>query len=129
VAYLDDGYDQYADWSKSGGGDETFSHQAETPWLAELLRSERGMPKRYGCALNRSKGKIRSYVYGGRIDKGEHSGVAMSGQNKTLVRRFVQELLNAKNLAATDELLADDFVVHLPGAASIKGREAFKERL
>ena len=65
VAYLDEGYEQYATRDKSGDGNETFSHLANTGWLAELLESKQGMPKRYECALDKSKGKIRSYVYGG----------------------------------------------------------------
>jgi hypothetical protein len=39
VAYLDEGYEQYATRDKSGDGNETFSHLANTGWLAELLES------------------------------------------------------------------------------------------
>jgi steroid delta-isomerase-like uncharacterized protein len=46
-----------------------------------------------------------------------------------LARRFAKELLNAENLAAADELLADDFAARLPGVSRIEGKEAFKERL
>ena len=121
VSYLDDGYEQYAERDKSGDGNETFWHLATgTGWLAEFLKSKQHMPERYECALDKSKGKIRSYVYG---------GVPTSRQNKMLARRFAKELLNAENLAAADELLADNFVARLPGMSRIEGKEAFKERL
>ena len=44
-------------------------------------------------------------------------------QNKAVVRRFIEEVLNNENAALVDELLAPDYVNHLvPG-----GREAFKQ--
>ena len=44
-------------------------------------------------------------------------------QNKAVVRRFIEEVLNNQNAALVDELLAPDYVNHLvPG-----GREAFKQ--
>jgi steroid delta-isomerase-like uncharacterized protein len=43
-------------------------------------------------------------------------------ENKTLTRRFV-EAVTARNLAAVKELVADDFVLHLPGSPDIRGRE------
>lgn len=44
-------------------------------------------------------------------------------QNKMVVRSFVEEILNNKNQALVDELLAPDYVNHLvPG-----GREAFRQ--
>ena len=44
-------------------------------------------------------------------------------QNKAVVRRFIEEVLNNQNLALVDELFAPDYVNHLaPG-----GREGFKQ--
>jgi predicted SnoaL-like aldol condensation-catalyzing enzyme len=44
-------------------------------------------------------------------------------QNKAVVRRFIEEILNNQNVALVGELLAPDYVNHLaPG-----GREGFKE--
>jgi hypothetical protein len=70
VKYLDDGYDQYAAWGKKNV-DRTWIPQAGTGWIAQLLNSQRGMPKEYFDALTESKGKIRSYVYGDGIDEAE----------------------------------------------------------
>jgi steroid delta-isomerase-like uncharacterized protein len=53
----------------------------------------------------------------------------MSERNKQLVRRFVVEQLNDTNPAALDELVAEDFVLRLPGHAPIQGREAFRDAL
>jgi len=92
VDYLDDAYYQYAAWDKSGDSSETFSHQVKTGWLAELLKSKQGMPERYKCALDKSKGKIRSYVYSSGSDEGEDNGVATSGQNKEVIRNSVNDV-------------------------------------
>jgi predicted SnoaL-like aldol condensation-catalyzing enzyme len=44
-------------------------------------------------------------------------------QNKAVVRRFIEEILNNQNTALVDELFAPDYVNHLvPG-----GREGFKQ--
>jgi len=44
-------------------------------------------------------------------------------QNKAVVRRFIEEILNNQNVALVDELFAPDYVNHLaPG-----GREGFKQ--
>lgn len=51
----------------------------------------------------------------------------MSEQNKHLVRRFVHELLNDEDPSAVEELLAEDFVLRLPGHAPMTGREAFRQ--
>jgi len=46
-------------------------------------------------------------------------------QNKAVVRRFIEEVLNKQNAALVDELLAPDYVNHMmPG-----GREGFKQFL
>jgi steroid delta-isomerase-like uncharacterized protein len=48
-------------------------------------------------------------------------------QNKALVRRFFEEIMNGNNLSLIDEFVAPDFVEHeaMPGAAS--GREGFRQ--
>ena len=38
----------------------------------------------------------------------------MSDANKALTRRFIDEVFSKGNLAAVDELVADDFVDHSP---------------
>lgn len=44
-------------------------------------------------------------------------------QNKAIVRRFIEEVLDKQDLALVDELLAPDYINHLaPG-----GREGFKQ--
>ena len=46
-------------------------------------------------------------------------------QNKAVVRRFIEEVLNKQNAALVDELCAPDYVNHMmPG-----GREGFKQFL
>jgi predicted SnoaL-like aldol condensation-catalyzing enzyme len=46
-------------------------------------------------------------------------------QNKAVVRRFIEEVLNKQNAALVDELFAPDYVNHMmPG-----GREGFKQFL
>lgn len=47
--------------------------------------------------------------------------------NKALMQRFIDEVVNAKNLALADELLSEDFVEHeeLPGLEP--GREGVKQ--
>jgi len=48
----------------------------------------------------------------------------MSEENKTIVRRFLIETQNDKNLTIIDELVADDFVGH---TAEVKGPEQLKK--
>ena len=46
-------------------------------------------------------------------------------QNKVVVRRFIEEVLNKQNAALVDQLFAPDYVNHMmPG-----GREGFKQFL
>lgn len=127
VSYLDEGYDQYAEWCN--GEDYETLRQRTPGWLGELVKCRRSMPETYGCALDKSKGTIRRYVYGCGTDR------TKSEQNTALVRSFVDELLNAGKLASADELLADDFALRLRllaiegREAFIEGRKAFKENL
>jgi steroid delta-isomerase-like uncharacterized protein len=50
----------------------------------------------------------------------------MSEQNKTLVRRVIEEVYNQGNLAMADELSASDLVIHLT-LQEIHGREGAKQ--
>ncbi len=50
----------------------------------------------------------------------------MSEQNKTLVRRVFDEVYNAGNLAAVDQLAASDFVIYMP-SQEIRGRAGTKQ--
>jgi steroid delta-isomerase-like uncharacterized protein len=49
-------------------------------------------------------------------------------ENKTIVRRFLEEAWNNQDLAVMDELLADDYVGHDPSipGGDIRGRESLK---
>jgi steroid delta-isomerase-like uncharacterized protein len=46
--------------------------------------------------------------------------------NKTLVRRYVEEVLNQKNLAVVDELFAPSFVDHDSSMPEARGPEGIK---
>jgi hypothetical protein len=48
-------------------------------------------------------------------------------QNKTLVRRWLEEVINRKNLAAVDELFATNLVDHALPPAIAPGMEGFKQ--
>jgi steroid delta-isomerase-like uncharacterized protein len=50
----------------------------------------------------------------------------MSEQNKSLVRRVIEEVYNQGNLAVADELSASDLVIHLT-SQEIRGREGAKQ--
>ena len=49
----------------------------------------------------------------------------MSGENKALVVRFVEAFWSTGNLAAADELMAPDVVIHQPEVGGIAGLKAF----
>ena len=50
-------------------------------------------------------------------------------QDKALARRFVAEVMNTGNLAAADEFIAPNLVVHNPVPGQAPGREGFKQTL
>jgi steroid delta-isomerase-like uncharacterized protein len=52
----------------------------------------------------------------------------MSEQNKTLMRRAVEEVWNQGNVDLLEELVASDFIIHAP-QAEIHGREGAKQYL
>jgi steroid delta-isomerase-like uncharacterized protein len=48
-------------------------------------------------------------------------------ENKTLARRWNEEIWNKGNMAAVDELMADNFVWHTPFPGMAPDREGFKQ--
>ncbi len=51
----------------------------------------------------------------------------MSEENKAIMNRFMDEVLNKKNLAAADEIVAEDFVELDPLPGQEQGREGLKQ--
>jgi ketosteroid isomerase-like protein len=49
----------------------------------------------------------------------------MSAENKAIVQRYYAEGLTKGNVAAIENLIADDIVAHAPGFPVIEGRAAF----
>ncbi|GAB3546811.1 ester cyclase [Spirosoma fluminis] len=47
-------------------------------------------------------------------------------ENKKFMASFIEEVINKKNLAVTDELVAEDFIEHLPFPGQGPGREGLK---
>ena len=45
------------------------------------------------------------------------------------MRQFVEEAINKKNLDAIDELVAEDFVEHVPFPGQVPGREGLRQVL
>ncbi len=55
--------------------------------------------------------------------------MSVEENNKALVRRFVEEVLNGGNLDAVDELMAPDYVDHTVPPGKYAGREGLKRSL
>jgi len=53
----------------------------------------------------------------------------MIEDNKQFMRRFVEEAINQKNLDALNELVAEDFVEHIPFPGQCPGREGLRQVL
>ncbi|MDQ3253362.1 MAG: ester cyclase [Acidobacteriota bacterium] len=53
----------------------------------------------------------------------------MSEENKARINRFIEEVLNNKNLAAADEIVPDNFVELDPLPGQQPGREGLKQLL
>ena len=53
----------------------------------------------------------------------------MSEANKALFRRFIDEVLNAKNPDMIDELIGDPFTDHSPPPDTAPGREGMKQMM
>ncbi len=51
----------------------------------------------------------------------------MSEENKTLIRRYYEELFNKGNLSVADELITPDFVSHALGERGAGGPEGVKQ--
>lgn len=47
-------------------------------------------------------------------------------QNKRLITQFIEEVLNRKNFAVLDEIVAEDFVEHIPFPGQGPGREGLR---
>jgi predicted ester cyclase len=61
-----------------------------------------------------------------RVGKEEEAAVSSAEENKALVRRFFEEVLNQGNLDAVDELVAPDYVDHGVPQGKYAGREGLK---
>jgi len=48
-------------------------------------------------------------------------------ESKAMLRRVAEEIFNKGNLAVADELIASNYVYHLPGQPDIHGPEGFKQ--
>jgi len=46
-----------------------------------------------------------------------------------MARRYVEEVLNKRNLAVVDEIFAADCVLHLPGGLELRGPEGVKQTI
>jgi steroid delta-isomerase-like uncharacterized protein len=57
------------------------------------------------------------------------SEIMSTEQNKTLVRRVFEEIFNANNLVAVDELIASDYVYHRPARPEFRGPATYKQLL
>ena len=53
----------------------------------------------------------------------------MSEEHKAIVRRFIEEVLNKKNVEAADQYVASDFVDHAAPPGMSPGLEGFKQLL
>ncbi len=50
----------------------------------------------------------------------------MFEDNKQFMQRFVEEVINKKNVDVVDQLVAEDFVEHVPFPGQGTGREGLK---
>jgi steroid delta-isomerase-like uncharacterized protein len=55
--------------------------------------------------------------------------VTMSEANKALVVRFVEQFWSTGNLAAADELMTPDVIIHAPAVGGVAGLKAFNTAL
>ena len=55
--------------------------------------------------------------------------MSVEENNKVLVRRFIEEVLNEGNLDAIDELMAPDYLDHTVPQGKYAGREGLKRSL
>jgi serine phosphatase RsbU (regulator of sigma subunit) len=62
-------------------------------------------------------------------DEEEEASVSVEENNKALVRRFIEEVLNQGNLDAVDELMAPDYLDHTVPQGKYAGREGLKRSI
>jgi steroid delta-isomerase-like uncharacterized protein len=48
-------------------------------------------------------------------------------ENKAIVRRFAEEVLQKHDLSVIDKIISEDYVFHGPGGQEIKGPEGFRQ--
>jgi steroid delta-isomerase-like uncharacterized protein len=53
----------------------------------------------------------------------------MSANSRTIIQRFIEEILNQKNLAVADEIVAENFVELDPFSGQAQGRQGLKDVL
>ena len=53
--------------------------------------------------------------------------MSIEEENKEVVRRFAEEVLQKHNLSVIDEIISEDYVLHGPGGQEIKGPAGFKQ--
>ena len=51
----------------------------------------------------------------------------MAGENKAVVRRVIEEIVNGGNLALADTLVAPNYIYHGPGGLEFRGPEGFRQ--
>jgi len=52
-----------------------------------------------------------------------------SDENKQIIQRFVEETINRKNLDAIDELVAENFIEHVPFPGQGPGRDGLRHAI
>lgn len=68
-----------------------------------------------------------AFACGQPSQRSDTHGVTSADSAKAIVRRAVEEIWNRANLAAADELIADDFIDHTPLPGQLPGRAGFKQ--
>ena len=53
----------------------------------------------------------------------------MPNSNKHILRRIADEIVNGRNLAAADTLIARDYVFHGPGGLELRGPDGFTQMI
>jgi predicted ester cyclase len=53
--------------------------------------------------------------------------MSIEEENKAIVQRFAEEVLQKHNLSIIDEIISEEYVLHGPGGQEIKGPEGFKQ--
>ena len=53
--------------------------------------------------------------------------LADEAKNEAIIERNMEEIWNNQNYAVADEIVAPNYVRHLPGGKEVKGREGYKE--